>query len=158
MQDGAKQSFRLTSHGLPSKIQVMKQAFLFLAMSGVAACVAAADDVQSVCTALDAGLAEQLSILRGMTDADSCAAAVPTLQANFDKLQALNDRVDTTEMWRHIENTAELKAKLVLCIQKISIEFYRLEQAQFYGCEELKTLLSPLLIPAASRPDEQPEE
>ncbi len=137
----------------------MKQAFLFLALSGAAACVAAADDVQTLSSALDAGLAEQLSILRGMTDAASCSAGVAALQANLDALQALNDRVDdTTALWRHIENSAELKNKLVLCVQKISIEFYRIEQAQYYGCEELKTLLQPLLTPAAARPDELPEE
>ena len=136
----------------------MKQAFLFFALSGATACVAVADDVQSISSALDAGLAEQLSILCGMTDAASCAAGVPALQANFEKLQALNDRVDTTDLWRHIENSAELKNKLVLCIQKISIEFYRIEQAQFYGCRELKAVLQPLLTPAPTRPDELPEE
>ena len=82
---------------------------------------------------------------------------MPALQANFDKLQGLNGRVDTTAMWRHIENTPELKSELVLTIQLISIEFCRIEEAQFYGCEELRALLAPLLIPAAARPDEQPE-
>ncbi len=135
----------------------MKQVFSFLVLSSSVACVAAADDVQSVCAALNEGLTEQLSILKGMTDTSSSEAAVPALQANFDKLQGLNGRVDTTVMWRHIENTPELKAELVLAIQLISIEFCRIEAAQFYGCEELKALLAPLLIPAAARPDEQPE-
>ncbi|MBQ4635739.1 MAG: hypothetical protein IJB64_04815 [Akkermansia sp.] len=135
----------------------MKQVFSFLVLSSSVACVAAADDVQSICAALNAGLTEQLGILKGMTDTASCAAAVPALQANFDKLQGLNGRVDTTAMWRHIENTPELKSELVLTIQLISIEFCRIEEAQFYGCEELRALLAPLLIPAAARPDEQPE-
>ncbi|MBQ9095809.1 MAG: hypothetical protein IJY53_05690 [Akkermansia sp.] len=135
----------------------MKQVFSFLVLSSSVACVAAADDVQSICAALNAGLTEQLGILKGMTDTTSSAAAVPALQANFDKLQGLNGRVDTTAMWRHIENTPELKSELVLTIQLISIEFCRIEEAQFYGCEELRALLAPLLIPAAARPDEQPE-
>lgn len=152
------QSFRLTLQALPSKIQAMKQAFFLFALSGAAVCVAVADDVQSVCSAVDAGLAEQLAILSGVKDASSAAAAVAPLTANLEALQALNDKVDTTAMWRHIENTPELKQKLVLCIQKISIEYFRIEEAQFYACDEFKSLLAPLITPAVEHPVEDVEE
>lgn len=127
----------------------MKQSFLFLATFAAAACVAtAADDVHSITSALDAGLAEQLEILKGMTDAGSCAAAAPALEENLKSLAALNDRVDLTELWTHIASNAEIKAKLVQTIQSISIEFYRLEQANFFGCEQVQQLLMPLMVPA----------
>lgn len=126
----------------------MKQSFLFLATFAAAACVASADDVYSITAALDAGLSKQLEILQSMTDASSCAAAAPALEENLKSLSALNDRVDTTELWTHIASNAEIKAKLVHTIQSISMEFYRLEQTQFFGCAQVQQLLMPLMVPA----------
>ncbi len=138
----------MTMHPSLTKIHPMKQSFLFLTVYGAAACVASADDVQSIGAALETGLSEQLTILQGMTDASTCAAAFPSLESNFKKLADLNDRVDPTDLWHHIESNAEFKAKLIHLLQSISIEFYRIEQAQFFGCEPLKQLLLPLLVPA----------
>lgn len=132
----------------------MKQSFLFLATFAAAACVASADDVYSITAALDAGLSKQLEILQSMTDASSCAAAAPALEENLKSLAALNDRVDPTELWNHISCNAEIKEKLVHTIQSISIEYYRLEQANFFGCEQVQRLLMPLLAP--SQPIEEP--
>ena len=127
----------------------MKQSFLFLASFAAAACVAsAADDVHSITAALDAGLSKQLEILKGMTDAATCAAAAPALEENLKSLAALNDRVDSSELWTHIASNAEMKAKLVRTLQSISMEFYRLEQAQFFGCAQVQQLLMPLMVPA----------
>jgi hypothetical protein len=41
-----------------------------------------------------------------------------------------------------------MKAKLVRTLQSISMEFYRLEQAQFFGCAQVQQLLMPLMVPA----------
>lgn len=143
---------------IPTKIQGMKQAFILLALSGAAACVAVADDVQSVSTALDAGLEEQLAILTGVKDAASASAAVTPLSANLAQLKALNDRVDATALWRYIENTPEVKQRLLQHLYLISIEFQRIQQAQFFAVAELKALLEPLLIPVVERPVEDAQE
>lgn len=136
----------------------MKQAYVFLALSGVAACVAAADDAASMCARLDAGLQEQLRILDSIQDASSASAHVAALAANFAHLKALSDSMDvddahcrTTELWRYIDSTPDVKPRLVGCVQKISIHFERIEKAEFYGCAELKALLAPLLTPASLR-------
>lgn len=136
----------------------MKQAFIVLALSGAAACVAVADDVQSISAALDAGLAEQYAILSGVKDTASAAAAVEPLAANLAELKALNDRVDATALWRYIENTPEVKNALLYRLYYISIEYDRLGGAEFFACDELKALLAPLLIPAVERPVEDAQE
>ena len=144
-----------------SKISCMKQAFFFVALSGMAACVAAADDVSSMCDKLTSGLDAQLSILSSIQDAQSAAAHVAELQENFDALKVLSDSMDgegdackTTELWRYIDSSPEIKPRLVRCVQQISIHFHRIESAEFYGCEPLKNLLTPLLVPASARPEE----
>lgn len=139
----------------------MKQAFFFVALSGMAACVATADDVSRMCDDLTSGLDAQLRILSSIQDAQSAAAQVSDLQKNFDALKNLSKSMDdkddsckTTELWRYIDSSPEIKPRLVRCVQQISIHFHRIETAEFYGCEALKNLLSPLLVPASARPEE----
>ena len=157
--ESPKASFSLTTGEFGSKIHGMKQASILIALSSVACCVAAANEsVLSVCTALEEGLEEQLTLLSSVQDAASATRVVEPLRANFEKLQAYNDAVPTTDLWRHIENNPELKNKLVLCIQYISIEFRRLGEAQFFGCEELRAMLTPLMVPVTPRTTEEDEE
>lgn len=149
----------MTTENFSSKIHGMKQASILIALSSIACCVATANDsVLSVCTALENGLAEQLTLLRSVQNAASAAQAVEPLRANFDKLRSYNDAVPTTDLWRHIENNPELKNELVLCIQYISMEFRRIGEAQFFGCDELSALLTPLMVPVSTRTTEEEEE
>lgn len=141
-----------------SRISCMKQAFVFLALGGVAACVATANDAASMCARLDAGLQAQLRILDSIQDASSASAHVAELAANFAHLKALSESMDvddahckTTELWRYIDSTPDVKPRLVGYVQQISIRFERIEKAEFYGCAELKELLAPLLTPASVR-------
>lgn len=134
--------------------------FLVHSVLGLASvCVAsAADTPESICSALDAGLSKQQEILAGVQDAASAQASIGALQDNFRYLTALNERVDTNDLWRHIENSPELKTRLIGYLQQITIHLARIEQAEYYGCESLRELLYPMLNPSSSRPDEEQPE
>lgn len=137
----------------------MKLVSYLVAIGGISACVAVADDVQTVSAELSAALTSQLQILQQVQDSSSAAAAVTPLREKLAALREMNEtcRIPTTDLWRHIENTPELKNQLVLCLQHISIHYYRIEMADFYGCAELRQLLTPLLVPASPRPEEEAE-
>lgn len=137
----------------------MKHFFVHSVLGLASVCVAtAAATPESVCSALAEGLSKQQEILAGVTDAASSAAAVGALQDNVRYLNSLHDRVETNELWRHIENTPELKTRLINYLQQITIHLARIEQAEYYGCESLRELLYPMLNPSSSRPDEEQPE
>ncbi len=55
------------------------------------------------------------------------------------------------ELWRYIDNTPHLKGALIELVQKIALEYQRLEKASFFSSDELRILLAPQLTPDASR-------
>jgi hypothetical protein len=137
----------------------MKHILVHSVLGIASVCVAsAADTPESICSALDAGLSKQQEILAGVQDAASAQASIGALQDNFRYLTALNERVDTNDLWRHIENSPELKTRLIGYLQQITIHLMRIETAEFYGCAELRSLLEPMLTPASSRGDEEQPE
>ena len=137
----------------------MKHILVHSVLGIASVCVAsAADTPESICSALDAGLSKQQEILAGVQDAASAQASIGALQDNFLYLTALNERVDTNDLWRHIENSPELKTRLIGYLQQITIHLARIEQAEYYGCESLRELLYPMLNPSSSRPDEEQTE
>ena len=137
----------------------MKHILVHSVLGIASVCVAsAADTPESICSALDAGLSKQQEILAGVQDAASAQASIGALQDNFRYLTALNERVDTNALWRHIENSPELKTRLIGYLQQITIHLARIEQAEYYGCESLRELLYPMLNPSSSRPDEEQPE
>lgn len=137
----------------------MKHILVHSVLGIASVCVAsAADTPESICSALDAGLSKQQEILAGVQDAASAQASIGALQDNFRYLTALNERVDTNDLWRHIENSPELKTRLIGYLQQITIHLARIEQAEYYGCESLRELLYPMLNPSSSRPDEEQPE
>lgn len=141
------------------RIHHMKHILVHSVLGIASVCVAsAADTPESVCSALSEGLCKQQEILAGVTDAGSAAAAVGALQDNFRYLNSLHERVETNDLWRHIENTPELKSRLIGYLQQITIHLMRMEKADFYGCAELKSLLEPMLNASSSRPDEEQPE
>lgn len=137
----------------------MKHFFVHSVLGLASVCVAtAADTPESVCSALAEGLSKQQAILAGVTDAASAAAAVGALQDNVRYLNSLHDRVETNELWRHIENNPELKTQLIGYLQQITIHMMRIEKADSYGCAELKALLEPMFHASSARPDEEQPE
>ena len=141
------------------RIYHMKHILVHSVLGIASVCVASATDApESICSALDAGLSKQQEILAGVKDSASAQAAIGALQDNFRYLNALNERVDTNDLWRHIENSPEQKTRLIGYLQQITIHLMRIETAEFYACEELKALLEPMLAPASSRSDEEQPE
>lgn len=137
--------FRLTSGCCGTNIQNMKCAYLVTALLGATACIVQADTEETVSEALLAGLQAQVKLLSGVQDAASAAAAVAPLQQNLSELAALNDKVSADTLWLYIDNTAEVKQALIEELQRLSVQFSRLQKAEFYGCSELQALLAPQL-------------
>lgn len=108
------------------------------------AAAVAAESPQQACAALEGALAEETAVLAGVTDAASAAAALPQLRACLDKLAAMRG-TDEGALWNYIDNTQDVKARMVEVMERLAAQFHRLEQAEFYGCTELGAALAPQL-------------
>ena len=120
-------------------------------MCGVAALVAHAGDenasVEAAYERLHQGLKQELDILSAISDTTTAQAAVEPLQNTLALLAERVVGVSDKDLWYYIENTGELKLPLVEFVQLLSVEFTRLEQARFFGCDDLREALLPQLRP-----------
>lgn len=124
---------------------------LCTALCGLAALVAQAQDESALVSAaynqLKNGLQEELKILRSITDTATAQAAVSPLNNTLQLLSRREEGISDKMLWNYIDNTLDNKLPLIELIQKLSVEFYRLEQVHFYGCYELRETLLPQLQP-----------
>ncbi len=130
-----------------------------LALLTLSACVAVAETTspEAACRELSAGLTRELVALQSMQDAASAAASLPELRAAMDALAAMDRSYEAEKaLWAYIDNTDGVKQPLVELLQRLSIEFTRLELAEFYGNEELRACLAPQMVPPPK--DEQAED
>ncbi|MDO4221087.1 MAG: hypothetical protein Q4C88_03060 [Akkermansia sp.] len=117
---------------------------MFCACVCVCAPALAAGAPQQACAALEQALAEENALLAGVTDAASAAAAVPQLHACLEKLASMRGEGEN-ELWSYIDNTPDVKTRLVEVLERLAAQFRRLEQAEFYRCAELQSALAPQL-------------
>lgn len=111
----------------------------------VCACTAAAAETpQQACDALEQALEEENAVLADIADAASAAAALPQLSACLEKLAAMRGKGEDA-LWSYIDNTPDVKTRLVEALERLAGQFRRLEQAEFYGCAELQSALAPQL-------------
>ncbi len=120
-----------------------------LALLTLSACVAVAEtSPEAACRELRAGLTRELTALESMQDAAGAAAALPELRAALDALAAMDRSYEAEKaLWGYIDNTQGVKLPLVELLQKLTIEFTRLEKAEFFGNEELRACLAPQMVP-----------
>ncbi len=127
----------------------MQHVKYILPLLGLSACVALAEtSPEVVCRQLRAALSNELSALASMQDAASTEAALPKLEAALVEMAEM-DRSAAAEksLWGYIDNTQGVKAPFVELLERLAIEFARLENASYYGSEKLRQLLAPQVIP-----------
>lgn len=117
---------------------------IFGACVCVCSAAVAAETPQQFCDDLEQALAEEVDVLAGVIDAASASTALPHLHACLGMLKAICSG-DEGVLWNYINNTAGAKTRLVEVLERLAIEFRRLEQAEFYGCAGLREALAPQL-------------
>lgn len=124
------------------------------ALACAVACAAQAEQEEEAYSRLCSGLAEQVSALSGVSDGASASAVVPELRRCLSALAVLQKETEAPTLWHYIDNTPGKKQALVELLQRLCLQFNRLEEAGFYGNAELESLLSQQLNPSGdSGPD-----
>lgn len=132
----------------------MKGMFLTLCgvCTGLLTCVAeAVVPASEVYPRLRQGLEQEVALLSSVKNAATAQSTLSALREHHARLTAMKSECPRAELWRYIDNTPHLKGALIELVQKIALEYQRLEKASFFSCDELRTLLAPQLTPAASR-------
>lgn len=129
----------------------MFRLFLCTALCGTATIVAHAEDQNnSVATAyarLCNGLQEELQILSAISDTATAKAAVKPLSNTLTLLAQRVEGVSDKELWSYIDNTQDNKLPLIELVQKLTVQFQRIEKAKFFGSHELRETMLPQLRP-----------
>ncbi len=121
-------------------------------MAGTALYAAEAEPMAAVCDQLLAALEQETASLTKMQAADDVPAALEELRASLQKLEALK-AVDANALWTYIDNTTGVKQPLVDELERLALQFARVQMAAFFNNEELKSLLAPQVLeqPAGHR-------
>lgn len=121
---------------------MQKSPFLSLLFVGCALYAQAEDGVEQACARLTSALEQQVVALEGITDTASSQQAVPTIRESLRVLEDLFS-VGETAMWQYIDHTEGVKLPLIELMQRLAVQFGRLEETSYFGNAELKVLLSP---------------
>lgn len=91
---------------------------------------------------LDAMLALQQT-LAGVTDAESAAAAVETVQGQLEHMRAVGELADSALQAQPAEKRNQLSFVLMMSAFSLAETVQRIDGADFYGCEALRALFLP---------------
>ena len=94
-------------------------------------------------------LHRQVCLLSSITNESAAQAALPELKEIMAELSALNQQVDSEQLWRYIENTPDIKQPILEDAEQLLVELQRLESNRFFSVGALRDLLRPLLTPAS---------
>lgn len=114
-------------------------------MAGTALYAAETEPMAAVCDQLLAALEQETASLTKMQAADDVPAALEELRASLQKLEALM-AVDAKELWTYIDNTTGAKQPLVDELERLALQFARVQKAEFFNNAELKSLLAPQVL------------
>ncbi len=127
-------------------MQHMKQLCALLSFVSLVAVATAEASPEAVCQQLRAALERELAALQSVQDAASAEAALPPLQAVLRELAEMDCSYESEKaLWEYIDNMPGIKLPLVELLQRLTLEFMRLEDAAFFGHEGLRTSLLPQL-------------
>lgn len=93
------------------------------------------------------GLQEELQILSAISDTATANAAVKPLDNTLSLLAQRVEGVTDKELWSYIDNTQDNKLPLIELVQKLTVQFQRIEKAKFFGSHELREAMLPQLRP-----------
>lgn len=113
--------------------------FLFAASAIYAA---EQDPMVAVCERLVEALEQEVEALESIKEPSDAAACVDKLRSS---LQALEDLFAEDEklLWQYIDNTSGAKQPIIDVLEQLALQFARVEQARYFGNEELRRLLAP---------------
>lgn len=114
-------------------------------MAGTALYAAETEPMAAVCDQLLAALEQETASLTKMQAADDVPAALEELRDSLQKLEALM-AVDAKELWTYIDNTTGAKQPLVDELERLALQFARVQKAEFFNNAELKSLLAPQVL------------
>ena len=114
-------------------------------MAGTALYAAETEPMAAVCDQLLAALEQETASLTKMQAADDVPAALEELRDSLQKLEALM-AVDAKELWTYIDNTTGAKQPLVDELERLALQFARVQKAAFFNTAELKSLLAPQVL------------
>ncbi|MBQ9830319.1 MAG: hypothetical protein IJO38_08255 [Akkermansia sp.] len=114
-------------------------------MAGTALYAAETEPMAAVCDQLLAALEQETASLTKMQAADDVPAALEELRDSLQKLEALM-AVDAKELWTYIDNTTGAKQPLVDELERLALQFARVQKAAFFNNAELKSLLAPQVL------------
>ncbi len=107
---------------------------------------------EAACEQLNALLGRELAVLQSVQDAAGAAAAVPQLEAVYVEMAAMDRSYEAEKaLWEYIENTPGVMLPLLEALQRVAIEYTRLEKAKFYEVELLRSLLAPRVMAPEKR-------
>lgn len=114
-------------------------------MAGTALYAAETEPMAAVCDQLLAALEQETASLTRMQAADDVPGALEELRASLQKLDELM-AVDANELWTYIDNTTGAKQPLVDELERLALQFARVQKAEFFNNAELKSLLAPQVL------------
>lgn len=125
-------------------------ASLFIASSVLYA--AEAEPMAAVCDRLVAALEQEAEALESITEAGDISAPLAKVRESLAAQQELF-AVDAGLLWQYIDNTEGVKQPIIDVLQRLALQFDRVEKAKFFGSAELRELLGPqvLATPATER-------
>ncbi len=133
----------------------MQHLKFILPLLPLVACVSVARAETSpevACEQLRAALNREIALLESVTDETTADAALPELEALLRKLAAMDRSFEAEKaLWGYIDNTEGVKQPMVELLQRLTIQFMRLEDAAFFGHQGLRKLLAPQIIAPKKR-------
>ena len=125
-------------------------ASLFIASSVLYA--AEAEPMAAVCDRLVAALEQEAEALEALTEGGDVSAPLAKVRESLAAQQELL-AVDAGLLWQYIDNTEGVKQPIIDVLQRLALQFDRVEKARFFGSAELRKLLGPqvLATPATER-------
>lgn len=130
-------------HSMKLSPSLLACASLFACVSAVAP---AADSPEQICADLTAALRNEVEILEAVRSSEQASAAVSPLRKSLAQQGELF-QADNAELWEHISNTqGNAQQTLIELLQRLSRQFTRLEDCNFYDCDALREALAPQIV------------
>ncbi|MGN0865309.1 MAG: hypothetical protein ACI4P8_04100 [Akkermansia sp.] len=128
----------------------MKAPSTLFACAALLACVSsvapASDSPEQICADLTAALKNEVEILEAVRSPEQADAAVTPLRKSLAQQEKLF-QADNAELWEHISNTqGSSQQALIELLQRLSRQFTRLEDCNFYDCDALREALAPQIV------------